>query len=140
MSKGAAVKLTEKQRRFVEAYMGEACGNATEAARVAGYQGDENTLSTTGYRLLRNAKIAAAVDERTENDPLVLTREELQRWWSTVTQDAKTAMKDRLRASELLGKSRGEFTDRFEGSVSYRFVDPGEAEDADEWAEEAAGA
>lgn len=139
MSKEAG-KLTEKQRRFVEAYMGQAHGNGTEAARIAGYQGDENTLSTTSYRLLRNPKIAAAVEERTENDPLVLTREELQRWWSTVTRDHETTMKDRLRASELLGKSRGEFTDRVEGSISYRFVDPGEAEDVDEWAEEATGA
>lgn len=27
-------RLTEKQRRFVEAYMGQAKGNATEAARL----------------------------------------------------------------------------------------------------------
>mgnify|MGYP000100200540 CR=1 FL=1 len=32
---------TEKQRRVVEAYMGEARGNATEAARIAGYKNPE---------------------------------------------------------------------------------------------------
>jgi len=41
-------RLTEKQRAFVEAYMGEAEGNATRAAELAGYQGGENTLSSVG--------------------------------------------------------------------------------------------
>lgn len=115
MSKEAG-KLTEKQRRFVEAYMGEACGNATAAARIAGYKGNDETLSTVGTENLRKPAVTAAIEERTENDPLVLSREELQRWWTEVTRDAKTTMKDRLRASELLGKSRGEFTDKVEHS------------------------
>lgn len=110
MSK-APGKLTEKQRRFVEAYMGEACGNATQAARIAGYKGNDKTLSVVGTENLGKPSVAAAIQERTESDPLVLTREQLQRWWSQVTRDDATTMKDRLRASELLGKSRGEFTD-----------------------------
>ena len=35
--------MTEKQRRFVEAYQGKAAGNATEAARLAGYQATGET-------------------------------------------------------------------------------------------------
>lgn len=65
--KGAAKKprsvnrgLTLKQQLFVDAYLGEANGNATEAARIAGYaspriQGSEN---------LTKPDIRAAIDSR----------------------------------------------------------------------------
>ena len=45
--------LTLKQRLFCEYYAGEAQGNATEAARLAGYQGNDNALSTLGAKLVR---------------------------------------------------------------------------------------
>jgi phage terminase small subunit len=54
--------LTEKQRAFVAAYVGEAKGNGTHAARLAGYEGDDKTLAVTASRLLGNAKVAAALD------------------------------------------------------------------------------
>jgi len=40
--------LTLKQRLWIEAYTGAACGNATEAARMAGYNGDDDTLRNIG--------------------------------------------------------------------------------------------
>lgn len=39
--------LTLKQRRFCEAYIGEAAGNATRAAQIAGYR-DDNYFSLAG--------------------------------------------------------------------------------------------
>lgn len=53
-------KLTGKQRRFVDAYV--TCLNATEAARRAGYGGDDRSLSVIGSANLRNVDILAAVD------------------------------------------------------------------------------
>lgn len=53
-------ELTEKQRAFVDAYV--QCRNKTKAALLAGYA--ESGPSVEGHRLLRNAKIRAAVDER----------------------------------------------------------------------------
>ena len=47
-----------KQRRFVEAYVGAARGNATEAARMAGYSG---SYSTVGYKNIRKDHIKRAV-------------------------------------------------------------------------------
>ncbi len=61
--------LTEKQRRFVEAYVGEARGNATEAARLAGYkkphpQGAENIQKpTVKAGITDRLKIAAAAGD-----------------------------------------------------------------------------
>ncbi|MFC1610005.1 hypothetical protein ACFL6C_03545 [Myxococcota bacterium] len=37
-------KLTRKQQRFVDAYMGVAAGNGSAAAFIAGYQGSKAIL------------------------------------------------------------------------------------------------
>jgi len=52
--------LNFKQRLFVEAYIGEANGNATEAARIAGYAHP----NTQGPRLLVNVCVQAQVARR----------------------------------------------------------------------------
>ena len=41
-------KLTTRQELFIEAYT----GNATEAARIAGYTGNDKVLGYTGFDLL----------------------------------------------------------------------------------------
>jgi phage terminase small subunit len=110
-----AEKLTEKQRRFVEAYMGEAAGNATEAAKLAGYKGNNATLRAIASENLTKPNIASAVAERVESDPRVWGREQLQRFWTEVAegkyQDEKL---DRLRGSELLAKSQAMFVQKVE--------------------------
>ena len=55
-------KLTLKQQLFVDAYLGAANGNATEAARMAGYKSPH----PEGSRLLRNATILARVNQKLE--------------------------------------------------------------------------
>lgn len=57
--------LTVKQQAFVNAYTDKMCwGNATAAARAAGYKGSEGTLAQTGYENLRKPEILAAIQER----------------------------------------------------------------------------
>lgn len=138
-------RLTEKQRRFVEAYMGVACGNATEAARLAGYKGTENTLSQAGRANLRKSQIAALIVEHRDKDPLVLSRVQLQELWSRVSDgivkkgEPPLSWKDRLRAGELLAKSRGEFLIRKETTVRGGvLVVPGTATE-EEWEAATAG-
>jgi hypothetical protein len=55
--------LTGKQRLFTEAYLSNGF-NATEAARSAGYKGNDNVLGVTGFDNLRNPKIAVIVQHR----------------------------------------------------------------------------
>ena len=57
-------ELNYRQRLFVEAYIGEANGNATEAARIAGYSGNDNALGVVGHGLLRNSKIQSLITRR----------------------------------------------------------------------------
>lgn len=58
----AQPKLTpaHKRKLFIEAYLGDARGNGTKAARIAGYE----FPSEEAYRLLRNAQVRARIDER----------------------------------------------------------------------------
>ncbi|MCH9648837.1 MAG: terminase small subunit [Deltaproteobacteria bacterium] len=124
------MKLTEKQRRFVEAYMGKAKGNATEAARIAGYKGSYSTLKQVGAENLTKPYLREAIQERVDadEDGLIADREELQQFWTKVArakpeseddEPPDIAMKDRLKASEYLGKTHGLFIERrhHEGSI-----------------------
>lgn len=58
----SANELTLKQQRWVNAYL--ETGNATEAARVAGYKGDENQLGVVGHGNLRKYKIRQFIEDR----------------------------------------------------------------------------
>lgn len=53
--------LTVKQQQFVDAYLGAAAGNATEACRLAGYRGDARSLAVMGFDNLRKPNIAQAI-------------------------------------------------------------------------------
>jgi len=104
--------MTIKQRRFVEAFD----GNATEAARVAGYS--PRTAYAQGARLLKNVEVRAAIEarEREPREHRIATREERQGFWTAIMEDPSEETRDRLRASELLGRSQADFLDRVERS------------------------
>lgn len=102
--------LNARQRAFVEAY----CGNATEAALQAGYS--EKTARITAAKLLSKGNIQEALKEREDKRlaSLIATREERQQFWTTLMRDEDRKEVDRLKASELLAKSEGDFLERRE--------------------------
>ena len=103
--------LSERERRFVEAYM--STGNGLHAAKAAGYKGSNASLAVTAARALRRANVQAALTLRAKGDPAVATRKERQLFWTAVMFAHEgyelTPMRDRLKASELLGKSHADF-------------------------------
>jgi phage terminase small subunit len=103
-------ELTAKQRRFVEAYD----GNARKAAIAAGYS--EKTADAIGRENLRKPTILAAIKAREtiRSTPLIASRTERQQFWSSVMRDKEQQMRDRLKAAELLGKSEADFVERQE--------------------------
>ena len=134
-SKEQQAAASERKRRFVEAYM--ATANATEAARQAGYQGNSKVLNEQARKLLRRADVKAMLAKRVAADPKVATREERQRFWTETmlgvpqlenvkgkARKVVPALKDRLRASELLGKSQGDFIEvkKVEHGGEVRFI------------------
>ena len=107
-----AGKLTTRQQRFVDAYD----GNATAAALAAGYS--KRTAQRMGSENLSKPLVAEAIRarERERASPVIATREERQAFWTATMRNVKAEMRDRLKASELLGKSEADFVDRVEAS------------------------
>ena len=113
-------KLTPKQKKFADAVLsGE---SYKDAARIAGYSGDDNYLSRVGSENVRKCKIQDYMTKVSEDNPLIWGRKERQEFWTRIAQgkeldgDTMPAMRDRIKASELLGKTQGDFIDRVEHS------------------------
>lgn len=147
-------KLTEKQKRFADAYLIDL--NATRAYKAA-YPTVKKDASAaaSASQLLRNPKVKSYIDERlaeiksqkTADATEVLEtltailRGELTEEAPILCGDGRqkltekgTAVKDRLKAAELIGKRYGLFAERVqvEGAAPVQIVDdiPKEGEDA----------
>ena len=103
-----AKEFTDNQLKFIELY----AGNATEAARLAGIKQPQ----VQGPRLLKKVAIWNAIQQRTNKTlgPKIATREERQAFWTATMSNNTIKMQDRLKASELLGKSQADFTEKVE--------------------------
>lgn len=104
--------MTPKQERFVAEYL--LCLNATQAAIRAGYSA--KTASKIGSENLQKPEISEAIKKALEekNNALIASRSERQAFWSEVMRDEDSRLADRLKASELLGKSFCDFSERRE--------------------------
>jgi phage terminase small subunit len=74
-----ANQFTGLQLAFIDAYVGEAKFNTTEAARLAGYKGNGVTLAAVGYENLRKPQIAEEIKARLEARAMT-SSELLMRW------------------------------------------------------------
>lgn len=74
-----AKQLTGLQNAFIDAYLGEAKFDATEAARIAGYKGNGVTLASVGYENLRKPQIAEEIKNRLQARAMS-SDELLMRW------------------------------------------------------------
>lgn len=101
--------LTPKQKAFADYYI--ECGNASEAARRAGYS--KKTAGVIGDENLKKPEIAAYIDERmTQQDAArVASADEVLRFYSSVMRgeekDAfglEASLTDRLKAADSLMK------------------------------------
>lgn len=108
--------MTHRQELFIQEYLNSL--NATQSAIRAGYS--PKTAYSIGQRLLKNVEVLQAINTamNEKKSALIATREQRQEFWTSVMLDTDTAMKDRLKASELLGKSEGDFTDKVQANIS----------------------
>lgn len=106
----ASKALSKKQLAFIDLYD----GNLEESAIKAGY----NPISAkrTAIRNMHNATIRHLIQQKREAEikPQVISRIERQVYWSNIMRDETNPLRDRLRASELLARSEGDFLDRVE--------------------------
>ena len=104
--RGTVKGLNQKELDFIRLYEGD----PLEAAKLAGYSAPWSAVK----RLMKKPAIAEAVHDRERKtiEPLVASRIKRQEFWTNTMQDEKTNMANRLKASELLGKSEGDFIER----------------------------
>jgi len=109
------IQLTTKQQKFRDVFD----GNATKAAELAGYSGSYGTLAQIGRDNLRNPKIIKAIRERQNLSlsPLIATRLQRQLFWSKMMFDENEDPPNRLKASELLGRSEADFIERHKHDI-----------------------
>lgn len=110
------MKLNENQKRFVDYYCQS--GNAAQSAVRAGYS--ERTARSQGQRLLTNADIQKAIEERNKEleDERIADVVEIKQFWTSMFRDPMSDPKDQLKASELLAKTAGAFIEKVEHSGS----------------------
>jgi phage terminase small subunit len=100
-------EFSTKQKLFIESYS----GNATEAARTAGYDGSDAVLAQIGHENMRKPEIVSEIKNR-ENKIVsntIVTRVQRQEFWSSIMMDGSFDIYARIKASELLAKSEGDF-------------------------------
>ena len=106
--------LSPKQQAFVEHYA--ACGNATEAARRAGYKNPNKVSAENMVKI----GIQSVIQEITESSKQqrIATAVERQEFLTTMMRgEIEGEPKDRIKACELLGKMQGDFIEKQEVSI-----------------------
>ncbi len=102
--------MTDRQKVFIDAYLDTF--NATRAAIIAGYS--KKTAYSQGQRLLKKAEIKNEINGKINEKKIatIADRQTRQKFWSSIMLNEKIDLKHRLRASELLAKSEGDFIER----------------------------
>ena len=110
------MKLTEKQKRFCDYYI--QTGNGAEAARRAGYKG--NNHDRIASENLRKLEIKEYVNQKNKElaSDRVADMQEVKELWTNILRGLKDGadMKDILKASEYIAKTNGAFLDKVEHS------------------------
>ena len=111
-----AVRLTPKMRAFVEAYLGQAEGNATAAAKLAGYTSTGQGIKVLASRLLMSQVVRDEIErQRAElTSARIADKRERQEYLTSVMRDVAIEPKDRTKACEILGKMQGDFIEKRE--------------------------
>ena len=139
-------KLNEKQKAFADYYIESL--NATVSYRKA-YECSYNTARTNVARLLTNANIKNYIDKvmSAKNESRIASQDEILQILTDIARGVteeevvqfsqlgeelrttrKPTIKDRMRASELLGKRYRMWIDKVEANVNQQVIFEGESE------------
>ncbi|GAA0679013.1 terminase small subunit [Clostridium cadaveris] len=124
-------KLTPKQQAFADYYI--ETGNATEAARRAGYK----KPNVQGSQNLEKLSIKSYIEERMKvlGEKRIAKGEEVLQYLTKVMRGEEkdqfgldASLQDRTKAAELLGKRYRLFVDKVEADINKTVVFEGENE------------
>ena len=137
-------KLNEKQKAFADYYIESL--NATESYKMA-YNCSYNTARTNGARLLTNANIKKYIDEvmNAKDESRIASQDEILQILTDIARGIteeevvqfsqlgeelrttrKPTIKDRMKASELLGKRYRMWVDKVEANINQQVIFEGE--------------
>ena len=145
MSKLNKKQISEQQKAFADYYIESL--NAYESAIRAGYS--ESYAKSQSYKLLENVGIKNYIDERmaSKDDYRIASQDEILQILTDIARGIteeeivqfsqlgeelrttrKPTIKDRMKASELLGKRYRMWTDKIEGNIQQQVIFEGEDE------------
>ena len=138
-------KLNEKQKAFADYYIESL--NATESYKKAYKVENQSTAESNGSRLLRNAKVRKYIDDTmaSKDESRIASQDEILQILTDIARGIteeevvqfsqlgeelrttrKPTIKDRMRASELLGKRYRMWVDKVEANVNQQVIFEGE--------------
>ena len=105
-------KLNARQKKFADEYI--ITGNITQSAIKAGYS--ESYADSQGYRLLGIVGMKEYIQERNRqlDKEKIADMQEVHEFWANILRDEELDVSDRIRVSELIGKTNGAFLSRVE--------------------------
>ena len=119
----AAAKLTNQQEVFAQEVVKH--GNQSEAFRVAYPRSRAwkvESVWSKASELMANVKVQERVSELRAliEREAIADASERRRFWTETMRDKEGDMKDRLKASELIGRADGDFVERkkIEGDIN----------------------
>lgn len=110
-------KLTPKQERWIDEFI--KTNNLTEATIKAGYK--SKSPRSMGYQ--NSIKFKDKIEERRQElskeikKDTIAELEDIFEFWTKTFNNTKVKMQDRIKASELLAKSKGAFVEKREVKV-----------------------
>ena len=111
------MNLTVKQKKFADYYIQN--GNAKQSYINAGYKAHtKGTAEVNGCRLLSNAKVQEYIQEVNHiiQSARIADMKEVKEFWTNTLRDNELDLKERIKVSELIGKTNGAFLDKIEHS------------------------
>ena len=99
--------MNPRQKAFAEHYA--RTGNATEAAKAAGYSA--KTAYSAGARLLKNVEVQQYIRQLQADaeGSRIASMTAVKEYWTATMNSTEEKTADRLKASELLARSAGAF-------------------------------
>lgn len=108
-------RLKPQLKLLVANYLGKCQGNKVQSAIAAGYK--PTYAKAQSYKLFARKDVQAYMaylqSKEGSAEKGVMELEEIQGWWSSVIKNNTFRCADRLRASELLAKSKGAFKEEW---------------------------
>lgn len=112
-------KFTPNKKKFCDYFLKS--GNATQSYLKVFNVSSKRTAEVLASRMLRDDKVAIYISEKSKELDAKATAsiEEVQKFWADVLrkQEDFATLKDRLKASEYIAKTKGAFIDKIEHSV-----------------------